>query len=159
MVENIQHPFLSAAITIVCGSLMMKKCFEWMKWTKSPTEPQLSSAVTLSSTQRLHERNCFWLVNDSCLQMWNELFPAGWSCYSPRQEELVNIVQAPTLGCVQDASMERGFRHFQLGEGPEVDPGHAGEFIFICWYGNSLVSSEELEEVAGEREAWASCWG
>jgi len=40
---------------------------------------------------------------------------------------------------------------------PGEDPGHVGETMSLCWPGNASGSPpEELEEVAGDRDVWAS---
>ncbi|KAI3366216.1 hypothetical protein L3Q82_010047, partial [Scortum barcoo] len=61
------------------------------------------------------------------------------------------------FGCPLDASLGRCSRHVPPGGGPGEDPGHAGETMSLGWPGNaSGVPPEELEEVSGVREVWAS---
>ncbi|KAI3376467.1 hypothetical protein L3Q82_016926 [Scortum barcoo] len=56
-----------------------------------------------------------------------------------------------------ECSVRRCSRHVPPGGGPGEDPGHAGETMSLSWPGNaSGVPPEELEEVSGVREVWAS---
>ncbi|MED6241891.1 hypothetical protein ATANTOWER_029426 [Ataeniobius toweri] len=53
--------------------------------------------------------------------------------------------------------LRRCSRHVPPGGGPRDGPGHAGGTMFLGWPGNALGSPpEELEEVSGERDVWAS---
>lgn len=42
------------------------------------------------------------------------------------------------------------FGHVQMGVGPRVDPGHAGDIMSLSWLVNASMSSEELEVVVGK---------
>ncbi|PWA24146.1 hypothetical protein CCH79_00020652, partial [Gambusia affinis] len=59
-------------------------------------------------------------------------------------------------GCLLDASLVRCSGHVPPGGDPGEDPEHTGGTMSLGWHGNNLGFLEELEEVAGEREDWAS---
>ncbi|KAI3355041.1 hypothetical protein L3Q82_017918 [Scortum barcoo] len=49
------------------------------------------------------------------------------------------------------------FQACPTGRRPGEDPGHAGETMSLSWPGNAYgIPPEELEEVSGVREVWAS---
>ncbi|KAK0156391.1 putative uncharacterized transposon-derived protein F52C9.6 [Merluccius polli] len=60
------------------------------------------------------------------------------------------------LGCLPDASLVRCSGHVQLVGNLGEDPGHAGETVSRLAWERLGIPQEELDEVAGEREVWAS---
>ncbi|TWW71525.1 hypothetical protein D4764_16G0000220 [Takifugu flavidus] len=60
-------------------------------------------------------------------------------------------------GCPLDTFLVRCSGHIPPVGGPQEDPGHVGELMSLDWSGNTWgFFPDELEEVAEEREVWAS---
>ncbi|KAI3357885.1 hypothetical protein L3Q82_016265 [Scortum barcoo] len=81
----------------------------------------------------------------------------GAAAPSHREEESAEVAWASVSDAPWSASLGRCSRHVPPGGGLGEDPGHAGETMSLGWPGNaSRVPPEELEEVSGVREVWAS---
>lgn len=61
-------------------------------------------------------------------------------------------------GCNLDISLVMGSGQVPPGGDPRYDPWHTGDTLSSGWPGNvSKITPEELKEVAGKKEIWASC--
>ncbi|KAI3351881.1 hypothetical protein L3Q82_020710, partial [Scortum barcoo] len=72
------------------------------------------------------------------------------------REESAEVAWASMFGCPLDASLGRCSRRVPPEEASGEDPGHAGETMSRLAWERLGIPLEELEEVSGVREVWAS---
>ena len=71
--------------------------------------------------------------------IWESQSRAAAPPHGEKPVEEVHLVRM-----ILDASLERSFRHVQLGGDHDAEPGHTGETTCLCWSGGFMVFSEEL---------------